>query len=548
MIWLAKSYVVLCAMGLLCEDPAPAKAPVLTSLFPAGSSRGETVTVTATGGFDTWPPKIWTDREGLTISAAAEKGKFSVQVDPKAELGIVRVRLYNDAGASELRPFVIGTLPEIEEIEPNNHPRHPQPIDRPSVTLNGKLNKTGDVDGFSIVLKQGQTLVADLEANRRLGSPMDAVLQLVSSRGFVFAQNHDTQGLDPRIVFAAPADGSYTVRVFAFPASPDSSIQFSGSDLFIYRLTLTTGPFLDQPFPLAISRSNTPASLGAVGWNLADARVHEIPKDDGRDSFTLSDPGLAGTALVRRIDGEVVEERESNDLSHPQEISSRGVVSGQIDSPGDQDVFEVALKKGEVSLFRVESKLFGFPLDATLRILDSTGKTLAEADDTGEVRDPELTFTAPEDGRYRIVIADLYGHGGPRFAYLLHQRMPDPDFTLTVATDRFDVTREKPLSVAVTIDRKYGFGDMIEVSAEDLPAGLVASPVYSKRAGDSAKTVTLEIRAEGDIVAPGPFRIIGKRADRKSRANAALATIPGDTKTDRLWVTLLPVAPPPKEK
>ena len=548
MIWLATTctYAILCSIGLLYDEPAPAKAPVLTSLFPAGGMRGASLTVTATGGFDTWPPKIWTDREGLTIKANAEKGKFLVEVDPRAELGIVRVRLYDDAGASELRPFVIAALPEIEEVEPNNHPKRPQPIDRPSVTVNGKLNKTEDVDGFSVVLKRGQILVADLEANRRLGSPMDAVLQVVSSRGFVVAQNHDTQGLDPRIVFEAPADGSYTVRVFAFPSSPDSSIQFSGNDTYIYRLTLTTGPFLDQAFPLAITRFQDPSSLGVIGWNLGDGRAQELPRDDGRESFILNDPSFAGTALVRRVDGEVVEELEPNDLSHPQAISSRVVVSGRIGSSGDKDVFEVVLKKGEPCRFRVESRLFGFPLDATLRLLDSTGKTLAEADDTGEVRDPELAFTPAEDGRYRVVITDLYGNGGLRFGYLLYQGAPQPDFALTVAADRFEINKEKPLSVVVTIDRKNGFGDMIEVSAEDLPAGLVANSVYSRAADASAKTVTLEFRAEGDAV-PGPFRIVGRRADRKSRPHAALADIPADAKTDRLWVTLRPVALP-KEK
>ena len=540
---LATICAVLCLFG---GAPAFAKAPTLTSLFPAGAARGESLTVTASGSFDAWPLKVWADRDGLTIKAAAEKGKLSVQVDPKAEPGIVRVRFYDDTGASELRPFVIGALPEIEEKEPNNHPKHPQVIDVPSVTVNGKLGKSEDVDGFSVVLKRGQTLVADLDANRRLGSPMDAVLQVVSSRGFVVAQNHDTQGLDPRIVFEAPADGSYIVRVFAFPSTPDSSIRFSGNDSFIYRLTLTTGPFVDQAFPLAISRSEHPSTLGMIGWNLENARIHEFPNNDGQESFTINDPKLAGTAVVRRVDGEVVEEREPNDPGHPQAISSRAVVSGRIGAPGDRDVYEVALTKGEPCLFRVESRLFGFPLDATLRVHDSQGKTLAEADDTGEVRDPELAFTAPEDGRYRVVVSDLYGHGGPRFAYLLHQRVPEPEFALSVAADRFEVTKEKPLSVVVTIDRKNGFSDTIEVSAEDLPAGLAANPLRSRQADASAKTVTLELRAEGNV-ASGPFRIVGRRADRKSRPHAALADIPADAKTDRLWVTLVPT-PPVKPK
>ena len=543
--------VLVLVLVAISQPTAFAKAPALTSLFPAGAARGQALIVTASGSFDHWPPKVWTDRGGLTIKPEAEKGKLSVQVDSKAEPGIVRIRLYDEAGATDLRAFVIGTLPEIEEKEPNNHPKHPQPIDLPSVTINGKLAESEDIDGYSVVLKRGQTLVADLEANRRLGSPMDAILQVVSARGFVLAQNNDTQGLDPRIVFEAPADAAYTVRVFAFPSTPDSTIRFAGGDTYVYRLTLTTGGFVDQVFPLAISQGETPASLAALGWNLGDAHFREFPTDDGQNSFTLNNPNLAGSAMVRRVDGEVVEEREPNDPGHPQAISSRAVVSGRIGSPGDKDGYEVALKKGEPRLFRVESRSLGFPLDATLRLLGPDGKTLSEDDDSSGGRDPQLAFTPPGDGLYRLVISDLSGHGGPRFAYLLQQGIPEPDFSLTLAADRFELTKEKPLSLAVTIGRENGFSDTIEITAEDLPVGLVAIPARSRQADKSAKSVTLELRAEGDV-ASGPIRIVGRRGDRKSRPRPALADIPGDNaKTDRPWVTLVPVPVPaatPKAK
>ena len=90
-------------------------------------------------------------------------------------------------------------------------------------------------------MKKGQTLVASLEANRTLRSPMDAMLQIVSADGFVLDENNDFHGLDPQIAFTAKKDGTYIARVYAFPSSPDSSIRFFGSDACIYRLTLTTG-------------------------------------------------------------------------------------------------------------------------------------------------------------------------------------------------------------------------------------------------------------------------------------------------------------------
>src|SRR5207249_3560288 len=130
------------------------------------------------------------------------------------------------------------------ESEPNDDPTRPQRIETPRVTVNGKLGRTGDVDGFAVPLKKGQTLVAALEANRRLGAPLDGLLQVVSSQGFVLAENDDAPDRDPLLAFEAPADGTYLVRTFAFPAEPDARIGFAGGDAFVYRLTLTTQGFL----------------------------------------------------------------------------------------------------------------------------------------------------------------------------------------------------------------------------------------------------------------------------------------------------------------
>ena len=111
-------------------------------------------------------------------------------------------------------------------------------MDSSAVVINGRLNKSGDVDTFAVEMKKNQTLVASMEANRRLGSPMDGVLQIVSGRGFVLEQNDDHCGFDPQIAFVAESDGTYFVRAFAFPAKPNSSIRFSGAANYIYRLTV----------------------------------------------------------------------------------------------------------------------------------------------------------------------------------------------------------------------------------------------------------------------------------------------------------------------
>src|SRR5262249_36007488 len=151
----------------------------------------------------------------------------------------------------------------------NEDPKKPQVLDSAAVVVNGRLEKQGDVDGFALRLAKGQTLVASVLANRGLGSPMDAVLQVASADGFVLDQNNDYHGLDPQLVFTAPADGTYVVRTFAFPAVPDSGIRFAGGETFIYRLTLTTGGFAEYAYPLAVPRAD-PGQVELVGWNIPE--------------------------------------------------------------------------------------------------------------------------------------------------------------------------------------------------------------------------------------------------------------------------------------
>src|SRR5262249_33370778 len=247
------------------------------------------------------------------------------------------VRIHDEDGASALRPFVIGSLPEVVEIEPNDAPGSAQCVRVNPATVNGRLSRTGDVDGFAVNLSRGQTLVADLEAARHLGSPMDAVLQVASTDGFVLAQNDDDVGRDPRIIFEAPATAAYIVRVFAFPATPNSSIRFAGGNAFVYRLKVTTAGYLDYAFPLADGR-NGPQCVQAIGWNIPKvSQTLPIVANESSETITVFHSSLADSALVRRVPWVTAVDTEPNDPARAQAIASTVAVSGRIEPAGDQD-------------------------------------------------------------------------------------------------------------------------------------------------------------------------------------------------------------------
>lgn len=511
--------------------------PKLPSLFPAGARVGTEVVVTTAGSFDRWPVQGWMSGRGTSVTAAKEKGQWTVKIDPGAVPGVRWLRLFNEDGASSLRPFILGTLPEVLEQEPNDQLRAAQAVAIPAV-VNGVLSRNGDVDGYAVALKRGQVLIAALEAYSTLRSPIDASLQIVSARGFVLAQNDDTHGFDPQLVFPVPADGTYIVRTFAFPATPNSTIGFTGGSDDVYRLTLTTGGFVDHAVPLAVTASK-PTTVQLFGWNLPPAATRLTlapgPEDE---TVTVYHPLLANTLEVPVQPLPVATEQEPNDRAHPQPLVLPVCLTGRIDPPGDIDGFSFVARKGERLTFRVESSALEYPLDPVLRLRDGSGKLLEEVDDSSRRRDPELRFTAPAAGSYRIEITDLYGAGGLRYVYRLTAGPPIADFSLAVALDRFALAPGKTLDLPVTIRRHEGFAQPIDIIATGLPGTVRAAAARSEAMGESAGTVQLRLTAGPEPVS-GAFQVIGKSVGPDLRFHRATAPIEGfEATTPDLWLTV----------
>ena len=78
-------------------------------------------------------------------------------------LGLHDIRLRTATGISELRTFSVGSLKEINEVEPNNDFAKPQPIAM-NVTVNG-IAENEDVDYFVVAAKKGERISAEVEGH-----------------------------------------------------------------------------------------------------------------------------------------------------------------------------------------------------------------------------------------------------------------------------------------------------------------------------------------------------------------------------------------------
>ena len=545
------SLAVVCGAG-----PAWAAAPVVTSLNPSGGQRGTEVSVTLQGNVGATTPEVWSDRPGLEFVRPEQPGPMTVKVAADAAVGLYWLRFFNVEGSAALRPFYVGHLPEVLEVEPNDSIRKPQVLPATRVVVNGVLAKGEDADVYAIPLQAGQTVVASVASFLDLGSPMDGVLQILSPAGHVLEQNEDDQGFDPRITFTAPAEGTYFARVFAFPAMPDSTIRLAGGPDYVYRLTVSTGPFADHAWPPA-ALVGQPASL-----SLVSAAGTPFPERLELPSFPLGRQRTWSTAADAAVtfvgtSGPVVEEATPADGSAQVLPSVPVAVAGQIARLGEQDRYRIALTKDRPLWLELHSRSLGAPLDPVLRILDAAGKVLKEADDlNGEQPDPQTDFVVPADGEYAFQVTERYGFSGPRDVYVLTIADLAPTARLFVAADSFVVASDKPLEIPVSVERTGGFDDEITISAVELPEGVVCEPVVAKpkeppakekgrrrgRAGaNAAETVTLKLTSTSKMAFRGPLKLVGKVTGEEPLDLVVNVTVKTpEQRIPHAWLTVVP--------
>jgi hypothetical protein len=534
------------SLGALLHPCLPIQAapPNVNYFFPAGAQRGTKVEITASGTFDRWPVQAWVDAKGIVIQPAKETGKLTITVAAEAEPGTCWIRLFDKEGASIARPFLIGTLPEVLEKEINDDPKKPQVLDQTALIVNGRLEKPGDVDVFALKLLQGQTLVASLEAFRTLRSPMDGILQVLSAEGFVLEQNNDYHNIDPQSIFPVPKDGIYLVRLFAFPAVPDSAIRLAGKEDYIYRLTLTTGGFVEYPFPMAVSRK-APGSIELVGWNFPDD-LKKFPVAVGPTSnlVKMFHPQLANPFFVR-LEPHPTITATGVSQQKPQPITLPITITGRLNQPGETNKFEFEGKKGEKIPFRIEARSVGFPLEPVLRVKDIAGKLLTQAQAKALNTDPTLDFTVLETGRYLLEVADLHGEGGLRYVYQLQVGQGEQDFDLKITGERFGLTPGKPLDIPISVERRGGFKQEVTLGVEGLPPGVTFETPGPSAVG---KPPVLRLNAGEETYFSGPIRILGKTKDNMVRfARTPVAEF--GVMTENFWLTVPGVAPTvPKKK
>ncbi len=511
----------------------------LYAAFPPGGQAGATFDYAVTRGDDldelgklifSHPGIVATAKTSMASNGKAElvPNQFTVAIAADVPPGNYEVRGVGLYGISNPRMFVVGTRPEVLEVEPNNARTQATPVAL-GQTVNGRINGATDVDFFKFTGNPGQRVILDCVA-QRIDSRLDASLEIHDAGGRRLAAARNNVARDAVLDFTVTQPGEYFIRLTDFI--------YSGSEDHFYRLSLRTSPFIDFVVPPAglpgstaqytVYGRNLPAGE-ATDWKLDGQPLQKQtvsitlpaeatgwptglrlePYASGVDGFpfTLDSPnGPSNPVMIGFTAVPVTAEVEPNNLpANAQSVTIPGELSGHFQAKGDVDLYQFEAKAGEIVWLEVQGQRLGSGCDPYLTLDqvtvndkgEETLKRIAAVDDEGTNLlpivfdtihdDPVYKFTAPADGRFRITLRDRFGasRGAPSLQYRLMLRREIPDFRVVVVTEgpqppnvknpqtwSVGLRRGDQFSIWAVVLRRDGFEDDVEISVEGLPPGV----------------------------------------------------------------------------
>jgi hypothetical protein len=499
----------------------------LDAVFPTGGCRGSTLELEIRGRGLSEPRQVLLGGTGLTVeridAISDTQARVRLVVGADAPLGPRRLRLATGSGLSDPAWFVVGSMPEVAEREPNEDRLHATEVTLPAV-VSGVFGAAEDLDCYRFQGRRGQNCVAAIEAFRYDSQVLAGnrwqfsvpVFEVDGPTGQHLAAAVEGREWEPAVAFSLPEDGEYLVRVH--------ELGYLGGARGIYRLTLGDVPYPRAVFPAGVRRGEQ-EWVQPVGLNLPPPSVALSTNRESSPGFWIPYP-QSGKALPL-LTSELPECREQEPNGPPgAQLRLPMLVNGKIDAPGDEDCFSVSLRAGEgIRAEAFAGRILGSAVDLELAVLDAAGRRLAENDDDPgtleETRnensslsgDPRIEFTAPGDGIYTLRVRDLAQGGGPACLYRLSVEPLRPDFSLSTRYDNPSVPGSGGTAgLYVSLRRTGGFAGPVRVGAKGLPSGWVAGEaLFAAGAPGGTETAIVTITAPRDSQ-PGqvaPFRLEG---------------------------------------
>lgn len=507
--------IALLCIGMTSITHAQFLAIELRTVRPATATVGQTSGVSVTGDRMDEVDQLLFSHPGITatlqsvsqtsppplLSPIPKYGHFDVAIADDVPPGRYEVRAIGRHGVSNPRAFWVSKLAVVNAAASHDFDSAtPLPTDQ----WHSAPSSGASIDFYVVELKEAQARI-DFRS-QTIDSPMIGQLRLYNAAGEVVASARGADGFDPVLRIEDQPPGKYTLAV----------------NEYLYR----SGGEYHYQVALQSNSTNEAAGAGVVL---------------GPESATALDIEPAASPMYPSSGG-----AERIELPYQ--------ATYWFAAPGDENTFEFDATKGEVVAIDVISQRLGEPTDARVIVdriqRDDAGvasyQEVARSDDGQAVsdsmislntKDPSLLITAPATATYRLTVRDLDIGTSLREQqrFVLRVAKPDPGFTLVASRvyPNKDVKLARPHGsklfrggaelVRVFAIRRDGWTGPIEITAENLPAGIHCKPATI--AANQTQTDLTLTATDDAITAVAPISIVGRSIDYAISKTAVPATL-----------------------
>lgn len=575
--------VAVCA-AMAAEDPAD---PWIDRIEPLGGQQGTATEVALVGRNLSTPATLEFDSPHLSWETVSfEKDdvlRGIVRVDRSAPPGPHIVTLTTPLGRTNSRMFYVDSLPSSAEAEPNDSMASAQPVELQAQTLHGAMPTLPDRDFFVFEASEGERWTFDLRS-LEYGGFLENDLTLLDGSGKVvaFSDDRDDYLETPFLEHEFGQDGTYYLKLDQYRGPQRVNCHRNCG----YMLRIADLPVVEAAHPLG-ARVGSTLELSLRGRGLRQiesAWLSPVRRAEYyRLTFPFTIPLRTDERPGQRIDGKVGDRSdhearlrfviprdawqglwrvwvgspggasdaislEISSMAEPDCVvispSPEGVACNAVlERPGEEHEYWLELAPGQPVVVTTLAAQLGVPrLDTVLELFDEKGRMVAEHDDlmTGQgtvIGNPDsmLHFRAEAGGRFRALVRDRVGRGGPDMVYRLRVEEREPGYALLADPENLNVHVGTTERVGILMTPEPGFGRAVKVWIEDPPEGISAKSVEFRAgqffgpSGDGDNVVIpevfLEVAVDSDLP-PGdyPLRLLG-RTDADSLTVEAFSTL-----------------------
>jgi hypothetical protein len=494
-------------------QPVPTRDSSSTHIFPAGAQRGSTVAVRVGAECIAPGTRLLVEGQGVSPGDSELRQRLPSRGEPSprrkptevpitypkewaaelrvaadAPLGTAYWRVHSAQGGTGSRPFIIGDLPEFVETESNSAPELAENVAVP-VTINGQISGERDADYFRFHVRAGQWIVLETVC-RRLGSRLDPVLDISRDDGQLQPVEKMYLGEDPVLAFQAPQDGQYLLRI--------ANISFHGDPAHVYRINVTGKPLPRLVVPSS-GKPGTEADFTIAAFPQAmmpePARVGVRVPSDAAGEFRWENDLFSTPVSILVDDLDVVGETETSDGALPASLAWPVIVDARMDWPADIDQFPLSVRAGD----RLSIECRAWPrTSGVIPVVSLRG----EQTELGRAQSIDaadgvcrIDWVATADETVSLLVSDLGSQHGALAGYRLRIDRGRPDFSLSLASDQFDVVQGANAELTVNTTRFGGFDGEIELLVDGLPEGVTMGEAKIP-AGQPQTKITLTATSE----------------------------------------------------